>query len=97
MSLYLLVTSYVAMVLAGFAIGALFQVLGLTPPHRFINAFQARPEWNYTTYLDIAALALIALLGWRFLTTGGVQMLRDMEAMPAGEHAHHEHHHDHHH
>ncbi|MEP7105715.1 MAG: permease, partial [Chloroflexota bacterium] len=82
MSLYLLAVSYVAMVVAGLVIGAIFQVLGLTPAHHFITVFQTRPEWNYTTYLNIAFLVLAAFLGWRFLRTGGPQMLRMMEVPP---------------
>jgi len=100
MSLYLLVTSYVAMVLAGFVIGELFQLFGLTPAHHFITAFQTSPTWNYTTFLDFAALALIALLGWRFLRTSGVEMLRSMESPGGHAHEHHDHHepeHEHHH
>ncbi len=101
MSLYLLGTSYLAMVLAGLIIGGLFQLLGLVPAHQHIEAFQARPSWNYTTFLDVAALALAGVLGWRFLRTGGREMLRMMEAAPTGGHemAHHDHHddHDHHH
>jgi uncharacterized membrane protein YraQ (UPF0718 family) len=94
-SLYLLATSYIAMALAGFVIGELFQLFGLTPAHHFIAVFQTAPSWNYNTFLDIAALALIALLGWRFLRTGGVQMLRAMEN-PTAAHAHEHHeHHDH--
>ena len=97
MSLYLLATSYVAMVLAGLIVGALFQVLGLAPAHHFVAVFQTAPTWNYTTFLDIAVLVLIALLGWRFLRTGGVEMLRSMENPDAvhahGHHEHHEHHH----
>ena len=101
MSLYLLGTSYLAMVLAGLIIGGLFQLLGLVPAHQHIEAFQARPSWNYTTFLDVAALALAGVLGWRFLRTVGREMLRMMEAAPTGGHemAHHDHHddHDHHH
>ena len=82
MSLYLLAVSYGAMVVAGLVVGAVFQVLGLTPAHHLITAFQARPEWNYTTYLNIAFLILAAGLGWRFLRTGGPEMLRMMEASP---------------
>jgi uncharacterized protein len=99
-SLYLLATSYLAMVLAGFAIGGLFQLLGLVPAHHFIAVFQTYPSWNYTTFLDLAALSLAALLGWRFLRTGGVAMLRAMESAPATGHEmvhdHHEHHHHNH-
>ena len=98
MSLYLLAVSYAAMVVAGLVIGAVFQVTGLVPEHHFIAAFQTGPSWNYTTILNLVFLGAAALLGWRFLSTGGVQMLRMMEA----PHDHqamagHEHHHEHHH
>jgi uncharacterized membrane protein YraQ (UPF0718 family) len=100
MSLYLLITSYVAMVLAGFVIGELFQLFGLAPAHHFIAVFQTQPTWNYTTFLNLGALALIALLGWRFLTTDGLGMLRAMESPGGHGHEHHDHHepeHEHHH
>jgi hypothetical protein len=95
MSLYLLATSYIAIALAGLIVGALFQVLGLTPTHHFVAVFQTRPTWNDTTFLDIAVLALIAVLGWRFLRTGGVEMQRSMEN-PDAVHAHGHHEHQHH-
>ena len=98
-SLYLLVTSYGAMVLAGLVIGALFQVLGLVPTHHVIEAFQKGPSWDYTTFLDFAALALALILGWRFVRTGGLEMLKAMESAPTGGHrmSHHDHHAEHHH
>jgi Heavy metal binding domain len=43
--------------------------------------------WNYTTFLNIAFLALSAVLVVRFLRTGGPQMLRMMNA-PAAGHPH---------
>jgi len=106
MSLYLLGTSYLAMVLAGLVIGGVFQLLGLVPQHQFVEAFQAAPSWNYTTFLNLAALFVVALLGWRFLATGGPEMLRAMEAAPTSmpemshddhDHDSQHHHHDHHH
>jgi uncharacterized membrane protein YraQ (UPF0718 family) len=100
-SLYLLVTSYAAMVLAGLVIGGIFHGLGLAPPHRQITVFQSGPAWNYTTYLNLAALALAAVLGWRFFRTGGVEMLRAMESTPQPGHEmvhdHHDGQHHHHH
>src|SRR5207245_3192539 len=56
-SLYLLVTSYGAMVLAGLVIGALFQVLGLVPSHHVIAALHKCPRWESTTLLDLPAPA----------------------------------------
>ena len=76
MSLYLLGVSYAAMALAGLAIGAVFQLLGLAPTNHHITVFESTPSWNYTSFLDIAFLLLMALLAWRFITTGGIEMLR---------------------
>jgi uncharacterized membrane protein YraQ (UPF0718 family) len=98
MSLYLLTVSYVAMVLAGFLIGLAFNLLGISPPHVHVTALQVGPSWNYTTFLNIAFLVVIAVLLWRFVRTGGPAMLRAMSAPGHGEHAGHEHHqHEHHH
>ncbi len=79
-AVYLLVVSYLAMVLAGFVIGGLFQLFGWVPAHHYVAVFQTRPSWNYTTFLNLAVLAVAAILGWRFLRTGGPEMLRMMEA-----------------
>ena len=104
MSLYLLAVSYTAMALAGFLIGLAFNLTGLTPAHFSVSAFQAPPAWNYTSFLDIGFIVLIALMLWRFLTTDGPTMLRAM-SQPGG-HAHEDHsqmdhgsmdHHEHHH
>src|SRR5487761_516011 len=111
MSLYLLAVSYIAMSLAGFLIGLAFNLTGLTPAHFSVSAFQAPPAWNYTSFLDLVFIALIAVMLWRFLTTGGPQMIRAMSQPGGGGHAHvdHEHmdhgniqssetgHHEHHH
>jgi uncharacterized membrane protein YraQ (UPF0718 family)/YHS domain-containing protein len=85
MSLYLLAVSYIAMVLAGFLIGGAFQLLGLVPTNHHVAVFETQPTWNYTTYLDIVSIVLMAALAWRFYTTGGVEMLRAM-ARPPAEH-----------
>jgi uncharacterized membrane protein YraQ (UPF0718 family) len=96
MSLYLLVVSYIAMALAGFLIGLLFQVLGITPTQRHVIAFESSPSFNYTAVLNLVLLALMALMGWRFLRTGGLEMLRMMEMPPANDvnaaDSHHHHH-----
>ena len=44
-----------------------------------LQIIEAGVSWNYTTLLNIAALALSAALAWRFLRTGGPEMLRMME------------------
>jgi YHS domain-containing protein len=76
MSLYLLGVSYLAMALAGFLVGGAFQLLGLAPTNHHVTVFETQPTWNYTTFLDIAFLILMAVMAWRFVTTGGVEMLR---------------------
>jgi uncharacterized protein len=81
MSLYLLGVSYAAMALAGLVIGGIFQWTGLAPTNHDIKVFETQPSWNYTSFLDIAFLVLMAVLAWRFVKTGGIEMLRS--------HAHH--------
>jgi hypothetical protein len=96
-SLYLLALSYVAMALAGFLIGGAFQLLGLAPTNHHLTVFETQPSWNYTTFLDLAFLVLMAVLGWRFVTTGGIEMLRAHSRRPepganlvhSGHHSHH--------
>ena len=78
MSLYLLAVSYIAMALAGFLIGGAFQLLGLAPTNHHVAIFETRPTWNYTSFLNIAFLILMAAMAWRFLRTGGPEMLRAM-------------------
>jgi uncharacterized membrane protein YraQ (UPF0718 family) len=83
-AVYLLAVSYLTMALAGLVVGLLFNVSGLTPTNRHVTVFDSAVSWNYDTFLNIAFLALMAVLLVRFLRTGGVAMLRMME-MPATE------------
>jgi uncharacterized protein len=76
---YLLAVSYVTMVVAGLAVGALFDALGWVPGTRKVAAFSTSVAWDATTYLNIAMLVVIALLLARFLRTGGIGMLRMMD------------------
>jgi hypothetical protein len=69
-----------------------FSALGLVPEERNARVLEAHILLNYTTVLNIIFLILAAILVWRFLKTGGPEMLRMM-----GELAHeeeHGHHHD---
>ncbi|MHB8488523.1 MAG: permease [Candidatus Dormibacteria bacterium] len=81
-SLYLFMVSYAAMVLAGLIVGLVFNVAGAVPTNRNIIVFNTTISWNYDTFLNIAFLVLIAGLGLRFLRTGGLAMLREMEIPP---------------
>ena len=92
MSLYLLGVSYLAMALAGFLIEVLFGALGIVPEHFRVAVLISRPGWNATTILDLIALAVAGLFGWRFLRTGGREMLRMMSSSGSGSgsEAHHQ-------
>jgi hypothetical protein len=68
--LYLLVTFYATMVIAGLVVETLFDILGLIPDERNAKLVEARVTWNYTTFLNIAFLALTAVLVVRFLRRG---------------------------
>jgi uncharacterized membrane protein YraQ (UPF0718 family) len=61
---------YVAMAGASYVVELLFGALGLVPGSREVQILQESVSWNYTTVLNIAALALSAVLVWRFLQTG---------------------------
>jgi len=81
-SLYLLAVSYAAMALAGFVVGGAFQLLGLAPTNHHVTILETQPSWNYTTFLNIAFLILMAVMAWRFVTTGGLEMLRSHAHKP---------------
>jgi hypothetical protein len=52
---------------------------------------EAGISWNYTSWLNIAFLALAAVLVVRFVKTGGIPMLRMMGGSPDAEHDHSDH------
>ena len=92
-ALYILGTFYVTMAAAGYVIELIFGAFGIVPTQRAIQVFTEGPTLNYTTVLNVIFLALAAILVWRFLRTGGPEMLRLMHAPAhAGAHEHgHEH------
>jgi uncharacterized membrane protein YraQ (UPF0718 family) len=91
MMLTLLGTFYAAMVAAGYIVELLFGAAGLIPSKRNATAMEAGISWNYTSWLNIAFLALAAVFCVRFVKTGGVPMLRAMGGSPDAEddHCHH--------
>ena len=70
------------MVVAGYAVELLFGLAGWTPDPSSAHLPDPGIHWNYTTWLNVAALALAALLVWRFVRTGGVKMLTMMGGAP---------------
>jgi uncharacterized membrane protein YraQ (UPF0718 family) len=87
MSTFLLASFYAAMAGAALIVEAIFWIAGLIPSERNARVVEASIEWNYTTWLNIAFLIIAALLVWRFLKTGGPEMLRMMNR-PAETHSH---------
>ena len=86
MTIFLFITFYAAMALAGLLVELLFAALGLIPQER--NALVAEPSLslNYTTVLNVVFLALAGVLLVRAWRTGGFAMLAMMDRTP--EHAH---------
>jgi uncharacterized protein len=94
MTLVLLGGFYVTMVLGGYLVEILFNVLDLVPAHSQAVVVEQGIRWNYTTVLNIIALALTVVLLVRFLRTGGREMLAMMGGGP-DDMTDHEHHDDH--
>ncbi|MGW7006516.1 permease [Streptomyces sp. NPDC054933] len=91
MALFLLVTFYVSMVVAGYCVEFLFGGLGIVPDQARARIPAEGVSWNYTTWLNIVFLVLAAVLLVRFARTGGIAMLRMMGGSPAGREPHGEH------
>ena len=87
---YILVTFYVTMAAAGYVVEFLFAALGIIPQNRNVVALTARIHWNYTTFLNIIFLVVVAILVIQFVRTGGITMLKMMNR-PAHEMDHHRH------
>jgi uncharacterized membrane protein YraQ (UPF0718 family) len=94
MMFVLLGTFYVAMVCAGYLVELLFGAASLVPTQRDATVLEAGISWDYTTWLNIAFLVMAAVLVARFVTTGGIPMLRMMGGSPNTADEHHDHDHD---
>jgi uncharacterized protein len=94
MMLTLLGTFYASMVAAGYLVELLFGSTNLIPKQHNATVMQAAISWNYTTWLNIAFLVIAAILIARFVTTGGLPMVRMMGGSPDAGHDHHDHAHE---
>jgi len=75
--------SYLAMVAAGYLVESVFGPLRLQPTGpRHASVGMDGIRWNYTSWLNVLFLLLAAALLWRFLRTGGRQMLAMMGGGP---------------
>lgn len=95
MMLVLLGTFYASMVVAGYLIELLFGTTNLIPSQRSATVMTAEISWNYTTWLNVIFLVIAAALVVRFITSGGLPMLRMMGGSPDAPHDHHDRHDDH--
>jgi uncharacterized membrane protein YraQ (UPF0718 family) len=84
----LFVLFYAAMALAGYVVELAFGAAGLIPSTRAAHVADLGFSWNYTTWLNLGFMIIAAVLVWRFLRTGGPDMLRHMDG--GGPHAHHD-------
>lgn len=90
-SLFLFAMFYAAMAGSALAVEFVFGLLRLIPQHRNAQILNAALRWDYTTFLNIAFLAVAALLVFRFFRTGGPEMMRMMDAPAEPGHHHHTH------
>jgi uncharacterized membrane protein YraQ (UPF0718 family) len=88
MALYIFATFFVAMAVAGYVVEILFAALHIVPANRSILAPVENISLNFTSILNIAFLILSAVLVWRFLKTGGPEMMRMMSKSPEDGHEH---------
>jgi len=95
MALFLLATSYTAMVIAGLVIELVFKALGLVPRERAAVVVEPHIMLNYTTVLNVIFLVLAVMLLWRFFTTNGLAMLRMMNQPMKAHHGGHKSQHGH--
>jgi uncharacterized protein len=86
MALRIFGTFYLAMAAAGYVIELVFAPLGLVPGQRNAQITELGIGWNYTTWLNIAFLAVAAMLVVRFVRSGGLPMLRMMGGEPTSAH-----------
>ncbi len=82
MAVVLAGTFYATAALAGYAVETIFGVLGAIPDRGGAHMPDEAISWNYTTWLNIAFLALAAVLVVRFVRTGGRPMLAMMGGGP---------------
>jgi uncharacterized membrane protein YraQ (UPF0718 family) len=88
----LAVIFYAAMVGAGYIVELLFGALNLVPTERSAQVMLEGITWNYTAWLNLIAIGASLVLLWRFMRTGGPEMLREMKANPDEHHCHAGHH-----
>jgi uncharacterized membrane protein YraQ (UPF0718 family) len=82
MALRVFAAFYAVMAAAGYIVELVFAPLGLVPSARNARVLSPHISLDSDTYLNIAAVALTAVLIVRFFRTGGRQMLAMMGGAP---------------
>lgn len=82
MMLFLFVTFYATMVVAGYVVELLFGAVRLVPAERSAKVMEVSITLNYTTVLNVVFLMLGVWLVVRFVRTGGRPMLSEMGGGP---------------
>ena len=88
MAAFLFVTFYAAMSGAGFAVELLFKALHLVPTRHAINFMAEGIRWNYTTWLDLVALVVLAVLSYFYFGKSPTEHQEHDELMPGHHGAH---------
>lgn len=82
MMLFILVSFYASMVVAGWLTELIFGSIGLIPKTHHLASIVPRISFNYTSLLNILFLGVAVFLIFRFLRTGASPMLRMMGGKP---------------
>lgn len=88
MAVFIGVTFYASMVLAGYVIELLFGLFHLIPAERTARIVDAGISWNYTSILNIVFLLAAAVLVYRFIRNDGRSMMKMMNGAPKQVHRH---------
>jgi hypothetical protein len=83
MTLVILSSFYAAMAITGYAVELLFQATELVPSHQTSLVIGPSISWNYTTVLNLIAIAISAVLFVKVTRDGGWTMLAHMNFEPA--------------
>lgn len=85
MTVFLAISSYVAMVIAGFLVEIIFDILHLIPTQRNALIFTKGIGFDYTSVLNVIFIIIGGILVYRYFKTGGPEMMKMMNKAPEGE------------
>jgi uncharacterized protein len=85
-ALYIFGVFYIAMAGRGYLVEILFSLLNIIPSNKNMEAVMMQGiSLNYTTYLNIFFIIIAIILFIRFLTTKGMEMLKEMNVSEVPE------------